>query len=157
MTGVIPARLDLPEGLVQTRVGGMGMRVLAVVCVQAVLLGAPGLAATPAGAGDESTNRTLYERHCARCHGASGEGNGPFSSSSGQRPPGLTHLASAWGSPLPKASLLHHVVDPRRPGGARICGGRDRWWAERGSAVALHRRGTVLVVLDYLETMQRQD
>ena len=128
-----------------------------VVRVQGAILAALCFWAGPAAAGGDEPNRRLYEEHCARCHGANSEGGGPLPPGWGQRPPGLTHLASAWGSPLPKARLLHHVVDPRRPGGARICGGHDLWWANRDRTVAVHRRGTVLVVLDYLETLQHED
>jgi mono/diheme cytochrome c family protein len=113
------------------------------------LLAGPALAASGP---DAAGKRALYERHCAGCHAEAGIRGARLP----RRPPDLTNLGAAYGSPLPRARLLHHVLDARRRGGARICGDRDLWWGDRGHDVALRRRGTVLVVLEYLEATQQE-
>ena len=128
-----------------------GVTILAVVWL--LELGGPERATADP---DATASRALYEQHCAGCHAGPTQRDPRLSHSPGCRPPDLTHLTAAYGSPLPRAHLLHHVLDARRRGGARICGDRDVWWGERGHDVALRRRGTVLVVLDYLETLQQE-
>jgi hypothetical protein len=106
---------------------------------------------------DAAASRALYERHCAGCHaGGATPGDLRHPRGPGCAPPDLTRLRDAYGSPLPRAHLLHHVLDARRRGGARICGDHDLWWGDRGHDAALLRRGTVLVVLDYLESLQHE-
>jgi hypothetical protein len=119
------------------------------VCVVAWLVAGAGGAAR---ATDARSSLELYERHCAGCHA----GTRPRAAHVSRAPPDLTNLAAAYGSPLPRAYLLHYVLDARRRGGARMCGDHDLWWGDRGHDVALRRRGTVLVVLEHLEAAQQE-
>jgi hypothetical protein len=125
------------------------LAVRVALCVVALLVAGPGRGAPPA---DARASGDLYEEHCAGCHAGARARAAHLS----RTPPDLSHLTASYGSPLPRARLLHHVLDARRRGGARICGDHDQWWGERGPEVALRRRGTVLVVLEYLEATQQE-
>jgi hypothetical protein len=125
---------------------------VAVFAVAWVLAGPGG----PASASDAGASRALYQQHCAGCHAGPAVQDAHPPGGPSRTPPDLTKLSASYGSPLPRARLLHHVLDARRRGGARICGDHDLWWAERGHDGALRRRGTVLVVLEYLESTQQE-
>ena len=119
--------------------------------VAALLLAVAPASARPAGAEDSAhPSRALFVRYCASCHGTQAEGGGIGAGSLSPMPPALDHLEQRYGSPLPKAALLALAVDPRRHGGARICGRRPG--LPTGHATWMRRRGIVLAVLDYLQS-----
>lgn len=108
------------------------------------------LAAVPGHAGSPSEQdraRDLYRRHCVACHGTGAvEALGPGR----PVPPAFGQVGEHFRDPRPLAALLHHVVDPRRPGGSRVCGDRDAWWSSGDRGAPVRRRGSVLLVLRML-------
>jgi mono/diheme cytochrome c family protein len=56
----------------------------------------------------------LYREHCARCHGATGMGDGPQAESLRYRPTDLTLLSRGAGGRFPAARVTR-VIDGRRP------------------------------------------
>lgn len=104
--------------------------------------------------GQEHPSRALYQSYCAACHGDLAEEVGAYPRSR-RTAPDLRQLESVHGAPLPRAALVHFVLDPRRTGVARICSERPFAWAAPGLGSWSVRRGTVLSVLRYLETLQR--
>lgn len=117
----------------------------------ALVLGAVGLGAgagAPALAAGTASGGTLYQSYCAGCHG-------DLSGSGGHRAaPDLRELTNVHGAPLPRAALLRFVLDPLRRGVPRVCSERPFAWASPGLGTWAMRRGAVLDVLRYLETVQ---
>lgn len=109
-----------------------------------------------AGASDgQHPSRSLYQSYCAACHGDLGAEVGAYRGSRRPAAPDLRQLESVHGAPLPRAALVHFVLDPRRTGAARVCSRRPFAWAAPGPATWSMRRGMVLNVLKHLETLQR--
>lgn len=63
--------------------------------------------------GPEPTGQALYLRHCASCHGVSGEGDGPVAAGLQKRPSDLTTIARRSGGRYDEARVLR-VIDGRR-------------------------------------------
>jgi mono/diheme cytochrome c family protein len=55
---------------------------------------------------DEAGGALLYRRHCASCHGVSGEGDGPLAASLQERPTDLTTLARRAGGRFDEAAVM---------------------------------------------------
>ena len=111
-------------------------------------------------AGSEPTleSSATYRVYCAGCHGLDADGNGDRADSLARRPADLRTLAQRYGPAIPWAELVARVVDPRRPGGPRICGDRrGAWELLHGYPAAVAKRGIVLRALDYLATAQVSD
>lgn len=102
-----------------------------------------------------------YRQYCASCHGLFADGKGPVAPVLKTPPADLTRLGERYGMPLPRNKLLPFIDgrDARRAHGTRempvwgkvlygdlSSGGREREMAARG---------TILVILDYLESVQR--
>jgi hypothetical protein len=105
--------------------------------------------------GQEHPSRALYQAYCAACHGGLGEEVAAYPRSRRSAAPDLRQLESVHGAPLPRAALVHFVLDPQRTGVARVCSEHPFAWAAPGLGPWSMRRGTVLNVLRYLETLQR--
>jgi hypothetical protein len=99
-------------------------------------------------------SRTLYQSYCAACHGDLGQEVGTDRHVRRPSAPDLRRLESVHGSPLPRAALTHFALDPRRTGVTRVCSERPFAWASPGLGTWSMRRGMVLSVLRYLETLQ---
>jgi mono/diheme cytochrome c family protein len=72
------------------------------------LVAAPALAG-PAAAQDAERGAELYRGHCAACHGAAAEGDGPMTAVLGVAPPDLTALAAAEGGTFPMERVVRSV------------------------------------------------
>jgi mono/diheme cytochrome c family protein len=115
-------------------------------------------AATAAGA--ESPGQSTYEQYCAACHGVAADGHGPVAPSLKEQPADLRKLGQRFGMPLPKAHL-EELIDGRNM--IRAHGTSDMpVWGRRliasvppAAAKEPFKRGTILVILDYLETLQQ--
>jgi mono/diheme cytochrome c family protein len=103
----------------------------------------------------------LYTSYCASCHGVSAQGDGPAAETLRKPPSDLTRLGARWGSPLDKERLAN-FVDGREAPRAHGPPGMPVWGerlypGERAESPAREaaRRGTILLILEYLETLQR--
>lgn len=102
----------------------------------------------------------LYTGYCASCHGVTARGDGPAAETLRRAPSDLTRLAGRWGAPLDKERLAD-FIDGRE--GPRAHGPPDMpVWGERlysgereeSPAREAARRGTILLILEYLQTLQ---
>jgi len=59
------------------------------------------------------TGQALFVRHCASCHGLSGEGNGPLAQALRRSPTDLTTIAKRSGGRFDEAEVMA-VIDGRR-------------------------------------------
>ena len=117
---------------------------------------APGLA--PADV--VSTGAGLYAQYCASCHGVAARGDGPTAASLRTPPSDLTRLSARWGSPLDQEALAAFIDGRDAP---RAHGAPDMpVWGERlyvgerteSPTREAARRGTILLILEYLDTLQ---
>ena len=72
------------------------------------------IAGAPVGAQDVEEGRALYDRHCAACHGADGEGDGPLAPALIVQPVDLTALSAANGGIFPAEQMVARI-DGRDP------------------------------------------
>jgi mono/diheme cytochrome c family protein len=108
-----------------------------------------------------ATGGGLYAQYCASCHGATGHGDGPTADSLKTPPGDLTQLAGRWGTPLDRERLAAFIDGRDAP---RAHGSPDMpVWGERlyegeradSSPREAARRGTILLILEYLQTLQQ--
>jgi len=120
---------------------------------------APPAAAAPAGAVESGTD--LYLQYCASCHGVGAHGDGPTAETLRKPPSDLTRLSARWGAPLDKERLATFIDGrdaPRAHGTPEMPVWGERLYAgERAHSPAREaaRRGTILLILEYLETLQQ--
>ena len=100
-------------------------------------------------------NAALYQRTCSICHGTRADGRGVRAAQLEPAPADLTRLSLRYGPILPRSALVARVLDARRTGHTRICGERVFAKLSFGPSLEPMKRGTVLAVLAYLETLQR--
>lgn len=103
----------------------------------------------------------LYMQYCASCHGVAARGDGPAAAALRNSPADLTRLVERYGQPLPMERLAASI-DGRSAVPAH--GSREMpVWGERlyagdrpeSPAREAARRGTILLILEYLDTQQR--
>lgn len=117
----------------------------------------PTLAAGADESGVLQSGADLYLQYCARCHGATAEGGGPDAATQHPPPSDLTRLAPRWGTPLDKDRLAD-FLDGRNADPAHVVvWGEELYRGEREESVPREaaRRGTILLILEYLETRQQ--
>jgi hypothetical protein len=120
--------------------------------------------ADPAARRDEpllESGAGLYMQYCASCHGATAQGNGPAAAALRQPPSDLTRLDERYGEPLPKerlASLIDGRVAVAAHGTREMpVWGEKLYAGDRPDSPARDaaRAGTILLILEYLDTQQR--
>jgi mono/diheme cytochrome c family protein len=102
----------------------------------------------------------LFRQYCASCHGVWGDGRGPVAVVLREQPTDLTRLGERYGTPLPKAQLMRFIDGRER---VRAHGEADMpVWGKRlyedvprTSALEPRKRGTMLLMLEYLEAIQK--
>jgi mono/diheme cytochrome c family protein len=107
-----------------------------------------------------SPGQQAFLQYCASCHGAHGDGQGPLAEELRTAPTDLTRLREQFGSPLQTQRLLERI-DGRRM--ARAHGSRDMpVWGQklarnvsRGAGTEVQTRGTLLIIIDWLESIQK--
>ena len=67
------------------------------------------LVAGPAAAGDPERGAELFRGHCAACHGAAAEGDGPMVEILEVAPPDLTALAAVEGGTFPLERVVRSI------------------------------------------------
>lgn len=145
-------------GLVATIVAGLGCARLSSP--------EPPVPSVPPGTGPDAvleSGADLYASYCASCHGVLALGDGPAGAALRPAPSDLTRLAPHWGDPLDRERLAD-FVDGR--GGPRAHGppgmpvwGERLYAGERPESPAREaaRRGTILLIVEYLQTLQKPD
>ena len=102
----------------------------------------------------------LYMGYCASCHGVAGRGGGPVASSLVKPPADLTRLGERYGLPLPKDDLAR-FIDGRSLVASHGTREMPVWGEElypgdtESEPREAARRGTILLILEYLDTIQR--
>lgn len=106
------------------------------------------------------SGKQLYERYCASCHGVTGQGDGPVSSSLRVEVPDLTRYAKRHGNFFDRA-LVERIIDGRHIIGAHGSRTMPVWGedlskaqlgdpdAERATRIAITR------LADYVWQLQR--
>ena len=65
--------------------------------------------AAPAAAQDVARGAELFAGHCAACHGATAQGDGPMAAVLAVRPPDLTALAAGEGGAFPMERVVRSI------------------------------------------------
>jgi mono/diheme cytochrome c family protein len=120
------------------------------------------LAQSPRQIDEEHPGYRDYRSYCGACHGIDANGDGPVASALTTPPADLTRLGERYGMPLPRSKLLPFVDgrDAKRAHGTREMPvwGKVLHQDQAGSTEReMIVRGTILVILDYLETIQVQE
>ena len=109
-----------------------------VTLVLGSLLGRVGIAATAGTPPNVEEGRTIYQRHCAGCHGPEGKGDGQQATSLSPRP---GNLVSAQTSAKSDQELLK-IIGKGRPRTA-MAGWADRLTPDEQAAVLAYIRSLV--------------
>ncbi|MDQ2089268.1 c-type cytochrome [Marimonas arenosa] len=133
------------------------------------LISATALSIVGTAAWAESAGEREYQNACAVCHGADGSGNGPLSKVMNTSAPDLTQLTQNADGEFPMLHVVrvidgrtgvaaHGSATPDWAGGMPVWG--DRFEAEAGEQYGtygkeLFVRGRVMVLADYLESIQK--
>lgn len=111
-------------------------------------------------AGTQGPGQEAYLQYCASCHGPQGDGRGPLAEELRTPPSDLTRLHERFGSPLQPQRLLERV-DGRRMARAHGSSEMPVWGQKlarnvpRGSGTEVQTRGTLLIIIDWLESIQK--
>ncbi|RIL00892.1 MAG: hypothetical protein DCC71_18290 [Proteobacteria bacterium] len=124
-------------------------------------LGAVGalLFGVAAASAADHPGKAPFEQYCASCHGVAADGKGPVAGELKKQPEDLRKLHEEFGTPLAKPRL-REVVDGRDMPGAHGTSDMPVWGDKLLAAVPpgagneAFKRGTIFVILDYLETLQ---
>lgn len=100
-----------------------------------------------------------FQQYCASCHGPKADGRGPMAGDLQVPPADLRLLGQRYGMPLPRPKLVA-FIDGRtrvRGHGSRempVWGKKLHEQSRGDQAHEGHVRGSILVVIDYLEALQ---
>lgn len=99
-----------------------------------------------------------YQQYCASCHGMLADGRGLVAPVLTVAPTNLRTLGQRYGMPLPKQELMG-FIDGRRPVVAHGSREMPIWGVRLYEDVPsltpeARKRGAILVILDYLESIQ---
>jgi len=111
-----------------------------------------------AGAADHP-GKAVFDQYCASCHGLSADGSGPVAAEMKIAPTDLRTLGKKYGMPLPKPKLREFIDGRdmvRSHGTSKMpVWGEDLIRSAPPTAnVELFKRGSIIVILDYIETLQ---
>jgi mono/diheme cytochrome c family protein len=114
--------------------------------------------ATAAGAADHA-GKAPFDQYCASCHGPAGDGTGPVAPEMKTPPTDLRKLGKKYGRPLPKPKL-RELVDGREMVRSHGTATMPVWGEQLVHNVPptvnteFFKRGMIIVILDYIETLQ---
>lgn len=116
--------------------------------------------ATTARAADHP-GKAPYDQYCASCHGTAADGTGPVAAEMKISPANLRKLGQKYGTPLPKPDL-REIIDGREMVRAHGTSDMPVWGEQLVHNVPptvnseFFKRGTIIVIVDYLETLQEK-
>jgi mono/diheme cytochrome c family protein len=104
----------------------------------------------------EPDGRELYARHCAACHGAFGDGDGPVAQAMLVAIPNLRSLSRRAGGTFPRQAVMSYIDGRDMPAahGERLMpvwGDTFAGDAENGDAIAAQR---IAAITAFLESLQ---
>ena len=105
----------------------------------------------------EPTGDQLFAAHCATCHGASGEGDGPAASAIKIVPPNLRTLAKRSGGQFPR-DAVEAYIDGRKEAAAHgdrlmpVWGDFLQMSSDKGDQEPVRRR--IAALADFIERLQ---
>jgi mono/diheme cytochrome c family protein len=108
------------------------------------------------------SGRATFAMHCAACHGANGEGDGPAAAALAQRPADLTRIAARRGGVFPDAAVLR-IIDGRDPIVAHGTREMPVWGRHFGAGhlpgtdAQAAARGNALILVQYLASIQKAE
>ena len=120
---------------------------------------AAGIAIASPASGSEPAGKAQFDQYCASCHGEAADGKGPVAAELKTTPADLRKLHEKYGDPLPKPRL-REIIDGRDMPGAHGTSTMPVWGEKLLADVPPSagrepfKRGTILVILDYLGTLQ---
>jgi len=135
---------------------------------QATLVGAVLVLATTAVGAAEDIGKREYDNNCAVCHGAAGQGNGPYAGIINTRVPDITTLQKSNGGVFPY-DRVYQMIDGRADVAAH--GSRDMpiWGNEYNVKAAEYYsdymreysaegfvRGRILALINYIYNLQEK-
>ncbi len=123
----------------------------------AILATAQGAQAqNPCGYAFSVTGQKLFEDHCAACHGASGQGNGPVAADQKKAPANLTEVARRNGGVFPADRIVEIIRSGGGIPGHEQQGPMPVWGRVfNGECGPAFSRRAVVELKRYLETMQK--
>ncbi len=108
---------------------------------------------------EDYSGAELYQRFCSSCHGDTGRGDGPVSSTLTVPVPDLTQLYRLYGNRFP-ADELRESIDGRNlviahgPRSMPVWG-YEFWWEDGADAAAEETaRATITRLLEYIRSIQ---
>jgi mono/diheme cytochrome c family protein len=105
----------------------------------------------------EHPGASLYQTHCAVCHGADAHGDGAWADLLAYRPADLTRIAIHSGGEFP-AARVRDIIDGRKPVKGHFPTGMPVWGDRLKTAATGYSeaaaRAKVEAVVDYLRTLQ---
>jgi mono/diheme cytochrome c family protein len=127
------------------------------------------LACASSGGGETPPARTVdeshpgystYRQYCGACHGVFADGKGPVAPLLTPPPFDLSRLGERYGMPLPRAEIARFVSGERPvrahgPTDMPIWGDRLLEGVPESAGKTFGKRGRILLILDYLESVQR--
>lgn len=108
------------------------------------------------------TGQLLYLRHCASCHGESGQGDGPVAASLRRPPTDLTRIAERAGGRFDEARVMQ-VIDGRQIVSGHGPREMPVWGAVFAEELGDQRHAAYTALLhgraltDYVRSLQRED
>jgi mono/diheme cytochrome c family protein len=140
-------------------VASLGLVALAASCSSAAPPAAPASSPDPVLA---ELGGEVFLRRCASCHGVDGRGDGPASAALRVPPADLTQIAARRGGSFPKGEIAR-FVDGRFAVTAHGTREMPVWGERLGEQIPEADvseevvRGQIGVVVEYLQTIQRND
>jgi mono/diheme cytochrome c family protein len=128
------------------------------LAVTLVISGSTGIVSA---AGTDHPGRSVYLRYCGACHGPNAKGDGLAGTFMNPKPTDLTIIAKQNGGPFPFQQVMEEIDgtttvrahgDPTMPVWGYVFRDESTWDA----AQRAHVRGRLMVITDYLQSIQQQ-
>jgi len=110
-----------------------------------------------ANANEQPSGAALYRNHCAACHGAQAEGNGPAAVGMRAKVPGLRALSERNGGQFPADAVARHIDGRDRPeahGSLQMPVWGEIFKAPRSAGGDQVARERIAALVEYIATLQ---